>query len=68
MPKDVQTYYSTDMEMRFLSNLRPEILRKYREAMKLRVRWGIINPVEIEEYVKKLIQRSEDEKARMYMQ
>lgn len=60
--------YTTADEIAFLKALgksrsgapRPEILRRYREAMKLRQRWGLIDPVVVSTYLTLEIGREED--------
>lgn len=61
--------WTTASEMKFLDNIgsfsgktsnRLILLRLYQKTMKNRVRWGNINPNEIEFHLQKLIMKEED--------
>jgi len=62
MPTDLWRNWTTKCEIDYLKSIgtfmlmpskftRKELLRKYRENMKLRVDWGAINPDKIKEYL-----------------
>ena len=61
-PELVTTYWRTPQDIEFLAGLgshtrgrilvsRPELLRRYRRAMKKRTDWGGIDPKQIREYL-----------------
>lgn len=62
MPTELWKNWTTKYEIDFLKSIgtykstpstftRKELLRKYRDAMKLRVNWDSINPDKVKEYL-----------------